>query len=199
MLSLISEREAWLHPFRAGHKFVVLLGFMLLLFALQNLWAQGVFLVGVLGVHVTCGRDFTREALGHLKPLWPFALIVLIWHIATQDIENGVIILLRVATAFLAAGLVTMTTRLEDMTDFVMWLLAPLARLGVNTRAIAVAIALVIRFVPVLMTKAKSLIESWRSRSAKRVHVQLLAPMALIAIDDAEHVAEALRARGGIN
>jgi biotin transport system permease protein len=199
MLSLISERETWLHPYRAGHKFGLLLAFMVLLFAAQNLWAQGVFLGIVLAVHLSCGRDFTREALSHLKPLWPFVLIVLIWHIATQDIENGVIILLRVTTAFLAAGLVTMTTRLEDMTDFVMWLLTPLERFGVNTRAIAVSIALVIRFVPVLLSKARSLIESWRSRSAKRVHVQLLAPMALIAIDDAEHVAEALRARGGLN
>ena len=40
--------------------------------------------------------------------------------------------------------------------------------------------------------------EAWRARSPRRTGWQIVMPLAALAIDDAEHVAEALRARGGV-
>ncbi|PJE28084.1 ABC transporter permease, partial [Pseudooceanicola lipolyticus] len=42
------------------------------------------------------------------------------------------------------------------------------------------------------------LAESWRARSPRRPGLRTILPLAALAIDDAEHVAEALRARGGL-
>ena len=95
--------------------------------------------------------------------------------------------------------LVTMTTRFDDMVEVVLWLLSPLRRLGIRTAPIGFAIVLVVRFIPVLLAKARSLIEAWRARSPRRAGWQVALPIALVAIDDAEHVAEALRARGGFD
>ena len=39
--------------------------------------------------------------------------------------------------------------------------------------------------------------ESWRARSPRRPGWRILLPATLAALDDADHVAEALRARGG--
>jgi biotin transport system permease protein len=59
------------------------------------------------------------------------------------------------------------------------------------------AVALVIRFIPVMQDRTEQISQSWRARSARRAGWRVLMPATLAALDDAEHVAEALRARGG--
>jgi biotin transport system permease protein len=95
------------------------------------------------------------------------------------------------------ANLVTMTTTLAAMMDVVNRLLRPFARLGVNLRAIELAAAMVIRFTPVLAQKGGALALSWRARSRRLAGWRVIVPFLVLALDDAEHVAEALRARGG--
>jgi biotin transport system permease protein len=89
-----------------------------------------------------------------------------------------------------------MTTRLADLQGLVLWLLGPFARV-LPAKPVAIAIALMIRFIPVMAERAARLSEAWRARSPRRTRVRLVAPLALGALDDADHVAEALRARGG--
>ena len=96
------------------------------------------------------------------------------------------------------ANLVTMTTRLDDAIDLVMWLLRPFRRFGLRTGQIAFAIALVIRFVPVMMENARRLLDAWRARSARRPGWQVIAPIFLVALDDAARVADAIRARADL-
>ena len=60
------------------------------------------------------------------------------------------------------------------------------------------AMALVVRFVPVLAAKGQALAMAWRARSQRPPGWRIIVPFAVTAIDDAEHVAEALRARGGM-
>ena len=52
-----------------------------------------------------------------------------------------------------------------------------------------------VRFVPVLAQRAEDLARAWRARSPGKPRHRLLAPLALAALDEAEHAAEALRAR----
>ena len=54
-----------------------------------------------------------------------------------------------------------------------------------------------IRFIPVMLARFDQLAFAWRARAARRMGWQVLMPAALAALDDAAHVAEALRARGG--
>jgi biotin transport system permease protein len=65
-------------------------------------------------------------------------------------------------------------------------------------KTLALAIALTIRFVPTLLTRAEQIRQSWRARSPRRPGWRTLLPTTLAALDDADHVAEALRARGGL-
>ena len=91
-----------------------------------------------------------------------------------------------------------MTTPLQGMIAVLERLAAPFARLGLKPHVLAVSIALVIRFTPVLLARAERLAEAWRARSPRRPGWRVVVPLALGAIDDAEQVAEALRARGGL-
>ncbi|HBH7903235.1 TPA: hypothetical protein KDX49_003259 [Vibrio parahaemolyticus] len=51
---------------------------------------------------------------------------------------------------------------------------------------------------PVLMSKGQKLSRAWRSRSNRRTGWRIVLPFTVLALDDADHVAEALRARGGL-
>jgi len=197
MLTLTSPVETPLHAVPAGAKLLALCLFTLALFSLTSPLAVGVAAGALALGHLALGSVLTRAALRLLWPLWPFLLVVAVWHGATGDLSGGAVILLRLLTAVAAANLVTMTTRLSDMLAVLEWLAAPLARFGLPARRFALAVALVIRFVPVLSDRVGLIRTAWRARSPRAPGWRLLIPVTLAALDEAEHVAEALRARGG--
>lgn len=196
MLTLTSPVETPLHRVRAGVKLGALAVFTALLFALPSVWMAAVAGMAVGAVYVAGGGVFARHGLAMLRPVWPFVAVVGLWHMATDDLALGALIILRMCTAIAAANLVTMTTALSDMIALIERLAAPLSPL-LPPRRLALAIALVIRFIPVLSERLALLSQARRARSARTGGWRILAPAALAALDDAEHVAMALRARGG--
>lgn len=198
MISLTSPVETRAHGWPAGAKLAGLCLATLVLFSFEALWFQILTLCGALLIYATPGRQFFVTGMVRLKILWPFLVLILLWHVLTRDFENGAVIALRMISAVALANLVTMTTKLSDMVKVVTWLTTPLRKVGMRTRSLELAIAMVIRFIPVLVEKGHLLALSWRARSAKRLGWRTIIPFAVLALDDAEHVAEALRARGGL-
>lgn len=197
MLALTSPLQTPFHRLPAGVKLAALAVFTFLLFQLDNPSALALALALIAALHLPGGWPFAAHALRLLRPLWPFALVLLLWHLWTQDPRGGAIILLRLIIAVAAANLVTMTTRLSDMISVIERLASPLARLGLPPRTLALAIALTIRFLPVLSDRLTRISEAWRARSPRRPGWRILTPATLATLDDADQVAEALRARGG--
>ena len=198
MLTLTSDIPSPYHRLRAGGKLAALCIATVALFWLDTVAGMAAGLAAVAGLYLVPGWRFFRQGLRLLTPVWFFVALVLVWHVVMGQAMAGLVIALRLIAAVALANLVTMTTRFDDLTDVVMWLLTPLRKLGLNTAPLGFAIVLVVRFIPVLLDKAHKLIEAWRARSTRRVGWQIALPITLIAIDDAEHVAEALRARGGM-
>lgn len=198
MISLTSPVETRAHGWPAGAKLTALCAATFILFATDALSWHGAFLGLTLGLYAQPGAVFLRSGLVRLRPLWIFAGVILLWHLLTADLLAGMVIVMRMVTAVALANLVTMTTRLSDMMAVVRWLLTPLRVLGVRTQAVELAMAMVIRFTPVLADKGAMLALAWRARAVRRVGWRIITPFAVLAIDDAEHVAEALRARGGL-
>ena len=198
MISLTSPVRTLAHGWPAGVKLALLCAATLVLFAVDGAaWHLG-FLTATAVLYALPGRVFLGAGLKRLFVLWPFVVLILLWHLITDDAAAGATIALRMVTAVALANLVTMTTRLSDMITVVEFLTAPLRRLGLPTHNIALAMALVVRFTPVLANKGQALSMAWRARSVRRPGWRIVLPFAVTAIDDAEHVAEALRARGGL-
>lgn len=197
MLTLTSPVETRLHRLPAGAKLAALCLFTLLLFRLDHPLSLTVAATALGALHMAQGARFLAHALRLLRPLWPFLLVVALWHLWQGAIPSGATILLRLVTAVAAANLVTMTTRLSDMIATLERLASPLRHLGLDPRALSLAVALVIRFIPVLSIRIAQITEAFRARSPRRPGHRILIPAALAALDDADHVAEALRARGG--
>lgn len=199
MLSLTSEQKTFWHELRAGHKLLAMLIFSVLLFAFPELSVQVTAFVVVQGLWLIGGGRFFREGLTHLLRIWPMVLFIAVWHGFTGEYAQGAALLLRLAAIVALANLVTMTTALNDMINVLHWLATPLRKLGISTRPAEIAMAMMIRFIPVLHEKSTTLRESWQARSAKRAGWRIVTPIAVLAIDDAEQLSEALRARGGLS
>ncbi|MFX0542982.1 energy-coupling factor transporter transmembrane component T family protein [Roseovarius sp. S4756] len=198
MISLTSPVETRAHHWPAGAKLAALCAATMVLFAMGSAPGHAAAFVGMLALYAAPGAVFFRSGMVRLRVLWPFLAIILIWHAVTATPVQGAVIALRLLTAVGLANLVTITTRLSDMIAVVRWLAAPLRRFGVETRALELGIALVIRFTPMLADKGAALRLAWRARSARRPGWRIVTPFALCAIDDAERVADALKARGGV-
>jgi biotin transport system permease protein len=153
----------------------------------------------VLGLYALPGRAFLLAGLKQLKLLWPFIIIVGIWHLWTNEYDLGASVILRMLSAVGLANLVTMTTRLSDMIEVVKTLTTPLRWVGLNSRVLELAIALVIRLTPVLVERGGQLAQAWKARSRRAPNWRIILPFTVLALDDADYVAEALRARGGFN
>lgn len=197
MISLTSPIETRAHRWPAGVKLGGLCLASTGLFLLPGIGWNAAALALVLGLYAAPGPVFLRAGLRALRVVLPFVVIVLVWHAVTGELRQGIAITLRMVALVALANLVTMTTPLDDMVALLRRLTAPLRRLGLRTAPLELAIPLVIRFTPVLVARAETLAEAWRARSRRRPGWQLVLPLTLQALDDADHVGEALRARGG--
>lgn len=197
MISLTSPVKTRAHGWPAGAKLSALAMGTFCLFLIHDpLWLAAA-LVGMLTLYALPGGKFFRAGMLRLKVLWPFLAILAVWHGATATYAEGIEIILRLLTTVGLANLVTMTTALSDMIAVIRWIATPLRRVGLNTRAMELAIALVIRILPSLIDNGQRLSDAWRARSRRRPGWRVVVPFTLLALDDADHLAEALRARGG--
>ncbi|TCS53962.1 biotin transport system permease protein [Primorskyibacter sedentarius] len=199
MLALTSSTETIYHRWRASAKLAAVSVGVFALYLIDSPALLSLAVAGVALAYLVGGWQFLVEGVRFLRPLWFFVAIVLVWHVVAGDPLTGLAVALRLVAAVGLANLVTMTTRLDDLVELVLWILSPLEKLGIRTAPIGYAMALVVRFTPVLFGKAGTLVDSWRARSARRPGWRLVMPITVTAIDDAEQVAEALRARGGFD
>lgn len=197
MLTLTSPVETWAHGLPAGAKLAALAIATTSLFLLDAPLTLAAALGATVLLYLTGGARFALAGLRLLRPLWPFVVIVGLWHLWTRDLSGGAVILMRMVAAVGLANFVTMTTRLSDMLAVIERLARPLARFGLAPRRLAIAFALVIRFIPVMLDRLDEIGASWRARSPHRPRWRVLVPATLAALDDADRTAEALRARGG--
>lgn len=197
MLTLTSPVETPLHRWPAGVKLGTLCALTFVLFRIGDPLILAGIAAALAALHLALDPALAKAALRQLRPLWPFLAVIALWHGVTDDWRGGVIIALRLILAVAAANLVTMTTRLSDMLAVLDALTAPLARLGLPARRLSLAVALAIRFIPVLSDRIDSIRGAWTARSARPPGWRILIPAALAALDEADHVAESLRARGG--
>ena len=196
MLTLTSPVEIWAHRLAAGTKLAALAGATTGLFLLDAPWVLALAGVTAAGLYASGGVGFAKAGVRQLWPLWPFVVLVGLWHLWTGDIAGGAVVLLRMVTAVALANFITMTTRLSDMLAVFERLARPLAPI-LPPRRLALAFALVIRFIPVMLERMGHIRQSWSARSPRPPRWRVMVPATLAALEDADRVAEALRARGG--
>ena len=129
MISLTSPVKTRAHRWPAGVKLGLLCAATVILFMQQNIAFQAAAFAGTAAIYFLPGTAFARAGARAVWRLWPFVVLVAVWHLIVGAGEQGAIIVLRMLTAVALANLVTMTTSLSQMIAAVMWLAAhwPLA------------------------------------------------------------------------
>jgi biotin transport system permease protein len=195
MLTPTLATESPLHRWPAGVKLAALAVLGIALGMTSHPAALAAAFAVTWAAYLPLGRAEAVRVPQRLWPLWPFVLVIGGWHLVRGTPEAGLAITLRMLTMFAAASLMLLTTRFDALLATFTGLMRPLARLGLPVDRIALAMAMAVRFVPVLAARAGDLSWAWRARSPRRPRHRLLAPLALAALDEADHAAEALRAR----
>ena len=198
MLTLTAPQKTIFHEISAGQKLLALCVVSTALFQIDSLIVLACLTFAGIALYFSQGLSFAKFGARMLWPLWPFVLIIGIYHGITNDIEAGGEIILRMLIAVALANLVTMTTPLNDMIDVLMRLLHPLNWIGMSTKPVALTIALFIRFIPTLIERGITMHAALRARSTGKSGWRIVVPLTLSVLNDAEHVANALRARGGV-
>ncbi len=132
--------------------------------------------------------------------------------ITQEGLETGGRIFLRLALLVLVASLLTLTTPPVNLAAGLESMLSPLKRLGVPAHELAMMMTIALRFVPILLQEAETLVRAQRSRGAAFVTggpagwarglLPLFVPLFAGALRRAEDLATAMEARsyrGGAN
>ena len=170
-----------------------------ILFFIKNpLFMLSIFFVLLLIYFLVGGLKFLGSGLYHLKITIPFVFILAIWHLYIDNLDNGVTLIFRLISAFLIANLFLLTSKIHDIILAIQKYSFYLQIFRINPHAVSITIGLFIRSIPILNQRAKNLMLAQSARSTKRSFWRISVPLALSILDDADHVSEALRARGGI-
>ncbi|MDN3310705.1 energy-coupling factor transporter transmembrane component T [Microbacterium oryzae] len=151
-------------------------------------------LLGVLVLFALGGfgpREWARQ-------LWALRWLV-VFMAGTQLLflgtEPALVNTVRVVSVVLLAGVLTLTTRSEEMLDVVERALRPLARFGADPWRVAFTLSLTIALVPVIADFGRRVREAQRARGV-RLGVRAVVPMLVMSLRHADDVADALSARG---
>ena len=200
MFTSVSSHSTKLDKVSVQKKIVLSCFAAAILFFIKNpLVMFSISLVLLLIYFFVGGLKFLGVGLYHLKITIPFVFILAIWHLYIDNLDNGVNLIFRLISAFLIANLFLLTSKIHDIILAIQKYSFYLKIFRINPHAVSITIGLFIRSIPILNQRAKNLMLAQSARSTKRSFWRISVPLALSILDDADHVSEALRARGGIN
>ena len=144
------------------------------------------------------GWQILKFSLGLLKPLLPFVAIIAFWHLFTGDLTQGLLIILRLLLIVSLANIVTCSTNMGEISEIIEKILSPLRFTKINIQAVSLCVIIFIRFTPIVLERHKILHLAYKCRSGKRPSWQIILPLILNVMDDADHVAQSLRSRSNL-
>ncbi|GAC69883.1 energy-coupling factor transporter transmembrane component T family protein [Gordonia soli] len=185
-----------LHRLPPGVKLLGLaVGVLVVSLAVRGLPTLGLAAAGVVAVYALAGIG-PVTALRQLRPLVWILLFVFAFQVVFTDWVRAVVVCGILALSVLLAAVVSLTTRTTDMLDTINRAISPLARLGVRTDLVAIALALTIRAIPLMVEVTRQVDEARRARGLRPGARILVAPIVVAALRTADGFSETLIARG---
>lgn len=185
-----------LHRVPAGLKFLALICFVIstAVFVKTIPWAVAVFLLPLVGYAIA--RVPVRVAWTQLAPPLPILSMLFAFQWWQLGLERAAIIIVVIYAAIAAATILTLTTKVGEMMDAITAGLSPLGRLGLPVDAIALAISLTIRLIPLQLATVQEVLDARKARGAEFSLRAFGTPAVIRSIRRAENIGDALIARG---
>lgn len=179
------------------------------------LWAKGVFIL-VLGMYLAVTNHWAFGlvalvlvlALGALAKIpggtWLQALTSLTWllvilsvyYLVSGKIVSGADVLLTLLTMIAVSKVLLWSTPLPVLIDGFIWLCAPLKWVGGSPERVGLALALMVRSIPVIMDSWRLIQAAVVARGVKVAQFRLFIPLVIATVAYAHETGDALAARG---
>jgi biotin transport system permease protein len=195
LFSLYVPGTTVLHRLGVGGKYLLLLLLTVPALILGDPVVSLVALLASLLLLATC-----RAGLAHSWGL-PVPLLVLLAVLAAYQILVGrpdlaVVVGANLMTAVYASRILTLTTPGPVLIDALVAGLRPLSRLGVKPDMVGLAVAIMVRSVPLLLDSFDQVRQAARARGRERNLFLLVTPVVVRAVGQAQATGAALAARG---
>lgn len=179
------------------------------------LWAKGSFIL-LLGLYLAATTHWGFGlaaltlvlALGALAKVpwrsWGQALVSLIWllliltvyYLISKKIAAGADVLLTLLTMIAASKVLLWSTPLPVLIDGFIWLCTPLKWMGGSPERVGLALALMVRSIPVIMESWQLIQAAVAARGIKVAQFRLFIPLVIATVAYAHETGDALAARG---
>lgn len=194
-MGLYLPRQSPLHRLRAGVKLVALLLAGIASIFVDHTW-QMVLAVAGIGTGYIYGGFGPRVFIGQVRPLFWILLAVGVFHGFVSGPARATVVVGMIIALVLLAGLVTLTTRSQDLVDALVVALRPLRRFGLDAERFGLLLALSLRSVPVMIGLAEEIRDAQRARGLSASPRAFAVPLIIRALRHADSLGEALVARG---
>lgn len=196
--------SSWLHrmPYLAKLFGLAIVGAFCYLLPL--LWPPGWLpLLILLGLILACyplaGLPW-RTVLGPLKLLWPVLVFLAGYQLWSKGWAESWPVALNLMAILLscvyAAGLLSLTTPVQEVLDGLATLVRPLRRLGVNEEKFALTVSIMFRSIPYLLGSYADIHDAAKARGLERSVRAHVLPTMIATVALAQSTGEALAARG---
>ncbi|WP_339043948.1 energy-coupling factor transporter transmembrane protein EcfT [Cardinium endosymbiont of Tipula unca] len=185
------QRDSPIHRLSPTVKLCCLIIFSSALFLTSNLLVLNISLLVTLFLYLIAKVPL-QKILVQLRPICMMLIIVLISY---NSWTVGLKAAIRFGVLILFSSLITLTTRISDMTDSIEKLLVVSSHIGLDHRKISLAISLALRFIPVISSSFQEIRIAQRARGLDRNFITMVIPTIIKTLKMAENIAEAIEAR----
>lgn len=194
MISRYISTQTWLHRLPASTKLLLLVAVSMSCLSVSD-WRwplAGLALSAI--IYFSLGNPGRSRLLG-LKIFLPVILGLGVFQGLVMDWNLSAVSVTRLLLMIMLADLVTVTTPMQEMLRVAAPILRPLQCFGLDPKKLALAVALVIRFIPLLLNQWQSQREAFMARSQRRPGLGLLIPFMSQALRRTDQIAESITAR----
>jgi biotin transport system permease protein len=194
MISLYISSTTWLHRIPAGAKLAGLAIASVLVLPVGDWALLSIACTAAVAVYFSLGAPGVAR-LWSLRILLPLVLGIGLFQGLVMSWESALVSVFRILFMVMLADLVTASTPMQDMMRVVLPLVAPFKLIGLKPKTLALSVALVIRFIPVLAAQWAAQSDAWRARSGRRPGFKLIIPFISRALARTDQIAESIAAR----
>lgn len=195
LFSLYVPGHTVLHRLSVGWKYLLLLVLTVpALLVAQPVVSLAALLASML-LLASC-RAGLRYSWGLPPVLWVLVAVLAAYQVVAGRPDLAVVVGTNLIAAVYASRILTLSTPGPVLIDALVAALRPLERMGVKADLVGLAIAIMIRSVPMLLDSFEQVRQAARARGQERNLFLLVAPVVVRAVGQAQATGAALAARG---
>lgn len=195
LFGLYVPGSTWLHRLGTGAKYLLLLLLTVPALALAHPLVSAVALAASVALLATTGIS-PRAALSLPLGLLVLLAVLVGYQLLVGRPDLAVAVAANLVTAIYASRLLTLTTPAAVLVDALVGFLRPLRRVGLDPEVIGLAVAVMVRSVPLLLDTFGQVRQAARARGRERNLFALITPVVVRAVGQAHATGAALAARG---